>query len=68
MSAQRGTNVSGWVEAASALGFACKGVKAGDDVGELSIDRLKKVPKSTIAHIVYKKQLTALYRYLQSDG
>ena len=54
---KRGTNVLGLVEAASELGFACKGVKAVDDDGELSIDILKKVPKPTIAHIVYKDNL-----------
>lgn len=54
---KRGTNVLGLVEAASELGFACKGVKAVDDIGVLSIDILKKVPKPTIAHIVYKNNL-----------
>ena len=50
---KRGTNVLGLVEAASELGFACKGVKAVDDVGELSVDILKKVPKPTIVDIIW---------------
>ena len=54
---KRGTNVLGLVEAASELGFACKGVKAVDDDGKLSIDILEKVPKPTIAHVVYKDNL-----------
>ena len=57
---KRGTNVLGLVEAASELGFACKGVKAVGDSGELSVDILQKVPKPTIAHIIYKNNLQHL--------
>ena len=41
----RGTNVLGLVEAATALGFAAKGVKG-------TVESLAKIPKPAIAHVV----------------
>ena len=46
----RGTNVLGLVEAATALGFAAKGVKG-------TVESLAKIPTPAIAHVVVRQRL-----------
>lgn len=65
---KKGTNLLGLVEAAGALGFSAKAVKALDANGEKLTAPLKKIPKPAVAHVIVHEKLLHYVVLYKANG